>query len=208
MFAVMVRILATLATLATLTTTTMTTWGLGMFAFLLGVLMSFVSPPVPVPLSLPAASQSLDCCPSAPNNTLDCDNIACEKSEWDMLSVALAMYKLYWVELRQKQEADGRPSKRRRTEVMPPLRRENTIAVISGAASGLLVALWNFILLVASLLPNLGVRLLNILAAFAVVFITLYIFLSRGWGDFLVRSTQTAVLGLIFPNSSALVKEF
>jgi hypothetical protein len=57
-------------------------------------------------------------------------------------------------------------------------------------------------------LPNLGVRLLNILAAFAVVFITLYIFLSRGWGDFLVRSTQTAVLGLIFPNSSALVKEF
>ena len=91
---------------------------------------------------------------------------------------------------------------------MPPIRRENTIAVISGAASGLLVALWNFILLVASLLPNLGARLLNILAAFLVVFITLYIFLSRGWGDFLVRSTQTAVLGLIFPNSSALVKEF
>ncbi len=179
-----------------------------MFAFLLGVLMSFVSPPAPVPLSLPAESQSLDCCPSAPNNTLDCDNFACEKSEWDMLSVALAMYKLYWVELRQKQEADGRPSKRRRTEVMPPIRRENTIAVLSVAASGLLVALWNFILLVASLLPNLGARLLNILAAFAVVFITLYIFLLRGWGDFLVRSTQTAVLGLIFPNSSALVKEF
>jgi cation transport ATPase len=125
-----------------------------------------------------------------------------------MLSVALAMYKLYWVELRQKQEADRRPSKRHRTEVMPPIRRENTIAVLSVAASGLAVALWNFILLVASLLPNLGARLLNILAAFAVVFIALYIFLSRGWGDSLVRSTQMAVLGLIFPNSSAVVKEF
>lgn len=91
---------------------------------------------------------------------------------------------------------------------MPPIRRENTIAVLSGAASSLAVALWNFILLVASLLPNLGARLLNILAAFAVVFITLYIFLSRGWGDSLVRSTQMAVLGLIFPNTSAVVKEF
>jgi len=38
-----------------------------------------------------------------------------------MLFVALAMYKLYWVELRQK-NADERPSKRHRTEVMPPLR--------------------------------------------------------------------------------------
>ena len=91
---------------------------------------------------------------------------------------------------------------------MPPIRRENTIAVLSGAEIGLLVALWNFILLVASLLPNLGARLLNILAAFAVVFITLYIFPSRGWGDSLVRSTQMAVLGLIFPNTSAVVKEF
>ena len=91
---------------------------------------------------------------------------------------------------------------------MPPIRRENTIAVLSGAASGLAVALWNFILLVASLLPNLGVRLLNILAVCAVLLITLYIFLTRGWGESLVRSTQMVVLGLIFPNSSAVVKEF
>ncbi len=170
--------------------------------------MYFVAPSAPAPLSLPAESQSLDFCASAPPNTLECDDGDGAKSEWDMLSVALAMYKLYWVELRQKQEADRRPSKRHRTEVMPPIRRENTIAVLSVAASGLAVALWNFILLVASLLPNLGARLLNILAAFAVVFIALYIFLSRGWGDSLVRSTQMAVLGLIFPNSSAVVKEF
>jgi hypothetical protein len=200
--------------------TAMTAMMIGMFAFLLSVVMYFVTPSAPAPLSLPLGSQSLDFYPSAPNNTLDTDDVACgggwvggetpidDRGEWDMLSVALAMYKLYWVELRQKQEADGRPSKRRRTEVMPPIRRENTIAVLSGAVSGLAVALWNFILLVASLLPNLGARLLNILAAFAVVFITLYIFLSRGWGDSLVRSTQMAVLGLIFPNSSALVKEF
>lgn len=125
-----------------------------------------------------------------------------------MLAVAVAMYELSWFELRQKKDADARPSKRHRTEVMPPIRRENTIAVLSGAASGLVVALWNFILLVASLLPNLGARLLNILAAFAVVFIVFYIFLSRGWGDSLVRSTQMAMIGLIFPNSSAVVKEF
>jgi len=146
---------------------------------------------------------------SAPPNTLENDNGSCAKSEWDMMAVALAIYELSWFQLRQTQEADKRPSKRCRTEVMPPLRRENTIAVLSGAASGLAVAFWNFILLVANLLPNLGVRLLNILAAFAVVFIALYIFLSRGWGDYLVRSTQMAVLGLIFPNSSALLpKEF
>jgi len=178
-----------------------------MFAFFWCSLMSFLVRP-PAPLSLPAESQSLDFCASAPPNTLECDDGDGAKSEWDMLAVAVAMYELSWFELRQKQEADRRPSKRRRTEVMPPIRRENTIAVLSGAASGLAVALWNFILLVASLLPNLGARLLNILAAFAVVFITLYIFLSRGWGDSLVRSTQMAVLGLIFPNTSAVVKEF
>ncbi len=110
-----------------------------MFAFLLCVLMSFVSvPSATVPLSLPFGSQSQDFCPSAPNNTLDSDDVACAKSEWDMLSVALAMYKLHWVELRQK-EADARPSKRHRTEVMPSpaLRRENTFAQIASAAGGL-----------------------------------------------------------------------
>jgi hypothetical protein len=30
----------------------------------------------------------------------------------------------------------------------------------------------------------------------------------RGFGDYLVRSTQVAVIGFIFPNSSAMVKEF
>jgi len=102
--------------------------------------------------------QSLDFCPSAPKNTLDCDDVACvgewvgvsppsdDRGEWDMLSVALAMYKLYWVELRQKQ-ADKRQSKRRRTEVMPPIRRENTVAQISNAVGGLGVALWNFLAL-------------------------------------------------------------
>jgi hypothetical protein len=170
--------------------------------------MYFVAPSAPAPLSLPVGSQSLDFCPSAPPNTLECDDGDGAKSEWDMLSVALAMYKLYWVELRQKQEADRRPSKRHRTEVMPPIRRENTIAVLSGAVSGLLVAMWNFILLVASLLPNLGVRLLNILAAFAVVFIALYIFIVRGWGESLVRTTQIAAIGFLFPNASAVVKEF
>jgi hypothetical protein len=101
----------------------------------------------------------------------------------DMLSVALAMYKLYWVELRQKQ-ADERPSKRRRTEVMPPLRRENTVAQIANAVGGLGVALWNFLALIISLLPNLGVRLTHILAVIAIVFVSLYIFIVRGWGDF------------------------
>jgi len=124
-----------------------------------------------------------------------------------MLSVAVAMYKLYWIEAQQ--QPDYRPSKRRRPEVMPPpLRRENTIAVLSGAASGLAIAFWNFILLVASLLPNLGVRIINILAVIAIVFITVYIFISRGWGDFVVRTTQMAVIGLIFPNATAIVKEF
>ena len=123
-----------------------------------------------------------------------------------MLSVAVAMYKLYWMEAQQ--QPDYRPSKRHRTEVMPPIKRENTIAVLSDAASGLAVAFWNFILLVVSLLPKLGARILNILAVIAVVFIVVYIFISRGWGDFVVRTTQMAVIGLIFPNATALVKEF
>ena len=121
---------------------TMTAMMIGMFAFLLSVVMYFVAPSAPAPLSLPLGSQSLDFCPSAPNNTLDTDDVACG-GEWDMLSVALAMYKLYWVELRQK-EADERPSKRRRTEVMPPLRRENTVAQIANALGGLGSALWGF----------------------------------------------------------------
>jgi hypothetical protein len=129
---------------------------IGMFAFLLGVLMSFVS--APASLSLPSLSndsQSLDSCPPAPNNTLDCDDVACEKSEWDMLFVALAMYKLYWVELRQK-DADDRPTKRCRFEVVPPLRRdrENTIAQISSAVGCLGSAIWDFLTLIITLLPN------------------------------------------------------
>jgi len=178
-----------------------------MFAFLWNAVMSFLTQPPPA-LSLPIAeTQSLDFCPTAPNNTLDCDDVVCEKSEWDMLSVAVAMYELSWVELNQK-TSDVRTSKRRRTEVMPPIRRENTIAVIADAAGGLGIALWNFIKLFVSVLPNLGVRAMNILAVIAFVFITLYILLSRGWGDFLVRSTQTAIIGLIFPNTTAVVKEF
>ena len=55
------------------------------------------------------------------------------------------MYKLYWVELRQKQ-ADDRPIKRRRFEVMPPLRRQNTIAQIANAAGGLWGGMWNDLL--------------------------------------------------------------
>ena len=91
---------------------------------------------------------------------------------------------------------------------MPPLRRENTIAQIANAAGGLGTELWDFFALIISLLPNLGVRLTHILAVIAIVFISLYIFIVRGWGDSLVRSTQMAVLGLIFPNTSAVVKEF
>lgn len=179
-----------------------------MFAFLLGVLMSFVSPQSSmVPLSLPIGSQSQDFCPTAPNNTLDSDDVSCEKSEWDMLSVALAMYKLYWVELRQK-DADDRPTKRGRFEVMPPIRRENTFAQISSAVGCLGSAIWDFITLIITLLPKLGVRAANILAMVAMVFIALYLFISRGFGDYLVRATQMAVIGFIFPNSSALVKEF
>jgi hypothetical protein len=106
----------------------------------------------------------LDLYPSAPNNTLELeyDDDMCDKSEWDMMSVALATYKLYWFESQQK-DADS-PSKRRRTEVMPPLRRENTIAQIANAAGGLGSELWDFFALIISLLPNLGVRIVNIFA--------------------------------------------
>jgi hypothetical protein len=109
--------------------------------------------------------------------------------------------------LRQK-EADERPSKRRRTEVMPPIRRENTFAQIANALGGLGSALWDFLALIISLLPNLCVHLSHILAVIAIVFISLYIFIVRGWGDFLVRTTQMAVIGFIFPNASVVVKEF
>ena len=49
----------------------MTATMIGMFAFLLSVVMYFVDPSVPAPLSLPLGLQSLDFCPSALNNTLD-----------------------------------------------------------------------------------------------------------------------------------------
>jgi len=125
------------------------------------------------------------------------------------LFVALAMYKLYWVELRQK-DADDRPTKRCRFEVMPPLRRdrENTIAQISSAVGCLGSAIWDFLTLIITLLPKLGARAVNILAMVAMVFVALYLFISRRFGDYLVRATQMAVIGFIFPNSSALVKEF
>jgi hypothetical protein len=94
--------------------------GIGMFAFLLGVMMSFVSPPAHAPaiLSLPYGTQSLDFSPPVPNNTMEYEDVSCAKSEWDMISVALAMYKLYWIESQQK-DADAHTSKRRRIEVMP-----------------------------------------------------------------------------------------
>ena len=38
--------------------------------------------------------------------------------------------------------------------------------------------------------------------------VALYIIISRGFGDDLVRATQMAVIGFVFPNSSAVVKEF
>jgi hypothetical protein len=113
------------------------------------------------------------------------------------IRVVLAMYKLYWVELRQKQ-ADDRPTKRCRFEVMPPLRRENTIAQIANAAGGLGSAMWNFFVLLISLLPNLGVRATNLLALVATVFTSLYLFIVRGWGDVLVHNTQILWLGYFF----------
>ena len=105
---------------------------------------------------------------------------------------------------------------------MPPIRRENTFAQIANALGGLGSALWDFLALIISLLPNLCVHLSHILAVIAIVFISLYIFIVRGWGDFLVRTTQMAVIGFIllmillllflqkqsFPNASVVVKEF
>ena len=73
---------------------------------------------------------------------------------------------------------------------------------------GLGSALWGFLALIISLLPNLGVRLTHILAVIAIVFISLYIFIVRGWGESLVRTTQIAAVGFLFPNTSAVVKEF
>ena len=90
---------------------------------------------------------------------------------------------------------------------MPPPRRENTIAQIANAAGGLGSAIWDFLTLIITLLPKMGARVANILAIVVMVFVALYIFISRGFGDYLVRATQMAVIGLIFPNSSAAVKE-
>ena len=90
---------------------------------------------------------------------------------------------------------------------MPPLRRENTIAQKSSALGCLGSAIWDFLTLIITLLPKLGARAANILMV-VMVFIALYLFISRGFGDYLVRATQMAVIGFIFPNSSALVKEF
>ena len=74
----------------------------GMFAFFWTAMMSFLTQPPPM-LSLPTddtqtlETQSLDPCPPAPQNTLGYDDVECAKSEWDMLSVAMAMYELSWV---------------------------------------------------------------------------------------------------------------
>jgi hypothetical protein len=91
--------------------------------------------------------------------------------------------------------------------LLPPLRRENTIAQISSAVGCLGSAMWDFLTLLISLLPKLGARAVNLLALVAMVFVALYLFLSRGFGDYLVLATQMAVIGFIFPNSSAVVKE-
>ena len=188
----------------------MTATMIGMFAFLLSVIVSFFTPSSATALSLPSQLQSLDLYPSAPNNTLELeyDDDVCDKSEWDMMSVALAMYKLYWIESQQK-DADAHTSKRRRIEVMPPtIRRENTFVRIANAAGGLGSAKMNFFTLIISLLPNLGVRIVNIFALATAVLIAIYILLVRGFGDFLVRSTQSVVIGILFPKSSAVLKEF
>ena len=94
------------------------------------------------------------------------------------------------------------------TVCMKKVRRENTIAQIESAAGGLGSAMCYFFSLVISLLPNLGARAVNPLALFAMVFVALYIFTVRGWGDFFVRNTQIAMVGFLFPNTSAVVKEF
>jgi hypothetical protein len=63
---------------------------------------------------------------------------------------------------------------------------------IASAAGGLGSAVWSLSALLISLLPNLGVRARNFLGLVAIVFMTLYIFIVRGWGDFFVRNTQIA----------------
>ncbi len=90
---------------------------------------------------------------------------------------------------------------------MPPPRRENTIAQIANAAGGLGSAIWDFLTLIITLLPKMGARVANILAIVVMVFVAIYIFISRGFGDYLVRATQMEVIGFIFPNSSNVVKE-
>ena len=91
---------------------------------------------------------------------------------------------------------------------MPPLRRENTLAQIAIAAGGLGRVMWSAFALLISLLPNLGARAVSLLALVAIVFISLYLFIVRIWGDVLVRNTQIVMIGFLFPNSSAVVKEF
>ena len=185
----------------------------GMFAFILSVIESFFTR-ASATQSLPLGTQSsssLDLYPTAPNNTLEleCDDDVRDKSEWDMMSVALATYKLYWFESQQREADSSSSSKRRRTEkVMPPLHRENTIAQIANAAGGLGSAMWNFVALIITLLPNLGARVVNIIAMVALVIIALYLFVIRGFGDVLVRKTQSVMIGFLFPNASAVVKEF
>jgi hypothetical protein len=74
---------------------------------------------------------------------------------------------------------------------------------------GLGSALWDFLTLLISLLPHLGARAVNLRALVAIVFISLYLFIVRGWGDVLARrNTQIAAFGFLFPNTSAVVKEF
>jgi hypothetical protein len=177
---------------------------IGMFTFITSFMRTWSIPPE---LSLPREdSEFMDTCPDAPSTSEEVPSTSCAKSDWDMLSVAVAMYKLYWMEAQQ--QPDYRPTKRGRFEVMPPLRRENTIAQISSAVGCLASAIWDFLTLIITLLPKLGARAANILAMVVMVFIALYIFISRGFGDYLVRATQMAVIGFIFPNSTALVKEF
>ena len=49
---------------------------------------------------------------------------------------------------------------------------------------------------------------ISALALIAIVFLSLYFFIVRGWGDVFVRNTQIAMVGFLFPNTSAVVKEF
>ena len=40
------------------------------------------------------------------------------------------------------------------------------------------------------------------------VFIAMYLFEIRGFGDILIRNTQSVMIGFLFPNASSVVKEF